>query len=85
MDWVSWAANGVTILTPTIALGALGYRSLRKGLHADIGRVETRINGLEKRMDLMESNHKVLEERMFFLATGKTLAEAMEKTIKREG
>lgn len=61
-------ANLATIVTPLAALGYWGYRVLRKGLHSDIVT-------LNKRTD-------ILEERMFYLATGRTLKQAMEDMLK---
>lgn len=77
MDWINLAANGATILAPAITLGIFGYKNLKKGLSADIHK-------LAERMDKAEDNYRILDERIFFLATGRTLEEAMEKEeIKR--
>lgn len=65
-------------------LGVLGlvYTFLRNFK----GDIKNSIEGLEKRMDRSDARLTSLEERMFYMATGKTLAEAiLIEKMKREG
>jgi len=63
-----WAEIGTML-----AIMGFVYAALRN-FKADI---KDSIAGLGKRMDLQENRITSLEERMFYMATGKTLAEAM--------
>ena len=73
IDWTV-IGTGIAIIAFVYAV----YRNLKSDIHTDI-------NGLSKRIDIIELRLNSLEERMFLLSTGKTLSQAiLEERMKKE-
>lgn len=76
----------LSFLATTITIIGFVYgflRNFKEDINGHIDRLEKRMDQFERRMDLFE--HKILsiEERMFYMATGKKLEDAiLEERMK---
>lgn len=78
MDW----ATILTAIAAVVTVIGFVYGFLRNFKND----LNLRMDKFEKRMDAFDEKILSLEERMFWLATGKSLADAIvEERIKREG
>lgn len=83
---IIWPNLGTLITVGAAAAGVFGFfkRSLSKELTKEIKGINTHIDRLDKRMDTFEAKIISLEERMFWMATGKKLGDAiLEEKMKQ--
>ncbi len=63
------------------SVGIIGFMySIMRNFKNDInGRMDRRLDAFEKRMDVFDAKILSLDERMFWLSTGKSLADAIKE------